>query len=157
MPFLGIGPVRVRLARVEKSLANVGCQLLEMPLIRDERGSLTFIEGSRHIPFQIARIYYLYDVPGGETRAGHAHKVLDQVLIAVSGSFDVIVDNGRERTQVRLNRSVRGLRIPPGVWREIEDFSSGAVCLALASLPFDEQDYIRDYQDFLAHTAGLPL
>ena len=136
------------------TLASVGCQLLELPLIRDERGSLTFIEGSRHIPFQIQRVYYLYDVPGGETRAGHAHKALHQVLIAVSGSFDVIVDNARERARVRLSRSNRGLHVPPGIWREIEDFSSGAVCLAMASLAYDEQDYIRDYQEFLTHAAG---
>lgn len=123
-------------------------QLLDMPRIHDPRGNLTFIESENHIPFGIARVYYLYDVPGGETRGGHAHKALEQFIIAVSGSFDVVTDDGHERRHWHLNRSYYGVYIPRMVWREIENFSSGSVCLVLASLPYDEADYFREYQDF---------
>jgi hypothetical protein len=126
-----------------------GCRLIDFPKISEPRGNLTFIEGGRHIPFEIARVYYLYDIPGGASRAGHAHKALHQVLIAMSGSFDVIVDDGRNRGAYHLNRSYYGLYIPPMVWREIDNFSSGSVCLALASAPYDEADYYRNHQDFL--------
>lgn len=125
------------------------CKLIDFPRVSDPRGNLTFIEGTRHVPFEIARVYYLYDVPGGASRAGHAHKALHQVLVAMSGSFDVIVDDGRNRRTHHLNRSYYGLYIPPMVWREIDNFSSGSVCLALASAAYDEADYYRDYQDFL--------
>jgi dTDP-4-dehydrorhamnose 3,5-epimerase-like enzyme len=130
------------------------CRILDLPKIHDERGNLTFIEGHRHVPFDIKRVYYLYDVPGGSTRAGHAHKRLQQVLIAMSGSFDVIVDDGRNRSTFHLNRSYVGLYIPPMIWREIENFSSGSVCMALASDYFDEQDYYREYAAFLS---GIPV
>jgi oxalate decarboxylase/phosphoglucose isomerase-like protein (cupin superfamily) len=110
---------------------------------------LTFIEATRHIPFEINRVYYLYDVPGGATRAGHAHKTLHQFLIAMSGSFDVMLDDGSEKKRVHLNRSYYGLYVPPMVWREIDNFSSGSVCLALASDYFDEADYYRDYEEFI--------
>ena len=123
---------------------------MEFPVIADPRGNLTFIENSSHIPFDIQRVYYLYDVPGGSSRAGHAHKELHQVLIAMSGSFDVELDDGREKRRFHLNRSYYGLYICPMVWREIDNFSSGSVCMALASLPYDEADYYREYDDFVA-------
>lgn len=125
------------------------CRVLELPRIQDARGNLTFVEGARHIPFEIKRVYYLYDVPGGATRAGHAHQVLQQVMIAMSGSFDVGLDDGYRRKKVHLNRSYYGLYIPPMIWREIDNFSSGAVCLVLASERYDESDYYRDYVEFL--------
>lgn len=126
------------------------CRLLDFPKIHDPRGNLTFIEGNRHVPFEIKRVYYLYDVPGGESRAGHAHKTLEQVLVAMSGSFDVVVDDGTDRLRFHLNRSYFGLYIPPRIWREIDNFSSGAVCMALASAPYDEADYWRSYDAFVA-------
>ncbi|MFQ5544347.1 MAG: FdtA/QdtA family cupin domain-containing protein [Acidiferrobacterales bacterium] len=125
------------------------CRLIDLPRIMDVRGNLTFIEAGRHIPFGIKRVYYLYDVPGGAARAGHAHKTLQQLLIAMSGSFDVKLDNGYSGKTVHLNRSYYGLYIPPMVWREIDNFSSGSVCMALASDFFDEADYYRDYQKFV--------
>lgn len=124
------------------------CKIIDLPKVTDKRGNLTFVEENRHIPFDIKRVYYLYDVPGGESRAGHAHKRLEQFMIAASGSFDVILDDGFERKTVQLNRSYYGLYIPPMVWREINNFSSGAVCLVLASELYDEEDYIRDYETF---------
>lgn len=125
------------------------CRLIELPKIHDPRGNLTFIESARHIPFRIERVYYLYDVPGGASRAGHAHKALHQFLIAMSGSFDVHLDDGREKKTVHLSRSYYGLYIAPGIWREIDNFSSGAVCLALASDLYREEDYYRVYEDFI--------
>lgn len=125
------------------------CRIIEFPRITDARGNLTFIEGTRQVPFEIKRVYYLYDVPGGASRAGHAHKALHQVLIAMSGSFTVIVDDGTRRAEFRLNRSYFGLYVPPLVWREIEDFSSGSVCLAVVSDYYSEDDYYREYQEFL--------
>jgi dTDP-4-dehydrorhamnose 3,5-epimerase-like enzyme len=125
------------------------CKLIELPKVYDERGNLTFIEGNRHIPFEIKRVYYLYDVPGGAMRAGHAHKHLHQFLIAMSGSFDVTVDDGHHRIKFHLNRSYYGLYIPSMIWREIDNFSSGSVCMALASDYFDEKDYYRHYPDFI--------
>jgi dTDP-4-dehydrorhamnose 3,5-epimerase-like enzyme len=135
------------------------CKLIELPKISDPRGNLTFIEGAKHIPFEIKRIYYLYDVPGGAHRAGHAHKVLHQVLVALSGSFDITVDNGFSQTKFHLNRSYQGLYIPAMVWRDIDNFSSGAVCLALASTVYDESEYYREYDIFLrdAREAGNRL
>ena len=129
------------------------CRLIDLPEIHDERGNLTFIEGNRHIPFEIKRVYYLYDVPGGAIRAGHAHKQLQQFLIAMSGSFDVTVDDGRHKIKFHLNRSYYGLYIPCMIWREIDNFSSGSVCMALASEYFDEADYYRHYPDFLKSVA----
>ncbi|WP_248277345.1 sugar 3,4-ketoisomerase [Brasilonema octagenarum] len=125
------------------------CQIIELPKINDHRGNLTFIENNKHIPFELKRVYYLYDVPGGAERAGHAHKALHQVLVAMSGSFDVVIDNGYERTKYHLNRAYYGLYISPMVWREIENFSSGSVCMALASDFYDESDYYRNYEDFI--------
>jgi len=123
-------------------------KIIQLPKIKDNRGNLTFIEENNHIPFAIKRVYYLYDVPGGETRGGHAHKELQQFIIAATGSFNVILDDGFGEKTFRLNRSYYGLYVPKMIWRELVDFSSGAVCLTLASLPYDESDYYRDYQKF---------
>jgi dTDP-4-dehydrorhamnose 3,5-epimerase-like enzyme len=125
------------------------CLILNFPIIPDSRGNLTFVEGGRHIPFEIRRVYYLYDVPGGAVRAGHAHKSLHQILIAMSGSFDVTLDDGQEKKKYHLNRSYYGLYIPPMIWRDIDNFSSGSVCMALASEFYDEEDYFRDYSNFI--------
>lgn len=132
------------------------CRIIELPKIRDKRGNLTFIEAGRHIPFDIMRVYYLYDVPGGASRGGHGHKRLHQMMIAMSGSFDVILDDGRERKLFHLNRSYYGLYIPPMLWRELDNFSSGAVCMVLASDYYDESDYFRDYDEFLHAARGVP-
>jgi hypothetical protein len=126
------------------------CRLIDFPVVADPRGNLTFVEGGNHVDFDLKRVFYLYDVPGGASRAGHALKTTTQVLIAMSGSFDVVLDDGRGRTLVTLNRSYFGLYVPPLIWREIENFSSGAVCLVLASRVYDEADYYRDYAGFVA-------
>jgi hypothetical protein len=130
------------------------CRIIDLPRIADARGNLTVIESGRHIPFEIKRVYYLYDVPGGASRAGHAHKTLHQLLIAMSGSFTVTVDDGYQRKTFNLNRSYYGLYIAPSIWREIDDFSSGSVCLAVVSDFFDESDYYRDYGEFLRQVRG---
>lgn len=124
------------------------CKLVELPKITDPRGNLSVVEGGVQIPFDIKRIYYLYDVPGGSARAGHGHKELQQLIVAMSGSFDVIVDDGNERKKFQLNRSYYGLYIPKLMWREVENFSSGGVCLVLASTLYDKNDYYHTYDDF---------
>ncbi|HVF71501.1 MAG TPA: FdtA/QdtA family cupin domain-containing protein [Chthoniobacterales bacterium] len=126
------------------------CQLVELPKIADPRGNLTFLEADRHVPFPIKRVFYLYDVPGGETRAGHALRTCHQFIIAMSGSFDVILNDGQETQRYQLNRSYRGLYVPPRVWRELDNFSSGSVCAVLASECYDGDGYYRTYEDFLA-------
>lgn len=125
------------------------CRLIELPKISDPRGNLTFVEGLNHIPFDIARVYYLYDVPGGATRAAHGHRALHQLMIAMSGSFDVTLDDGNGKRKYHLNRSYFGLYIPPMIWRDLDNFSSGSVCMVLASARYDEADYFRDYGQFL--------
>lgn len=133
-----------------KSQGIDACRLIDLPRIGDPRGNLTFVEGGTHIPFQIARVYYLYDVPGGESRGGHAHRNLEQLIVAMSGSFDVVVDDGKRRKTFTLNRSYVGLYMPTMIWRELINFSSGAVCTVMASQRYDESDYYREYQDFVA-------
>jgi len=126
------------------------CQLIDLPKISDPRGNLTFIEGGHHVPFPIKRVFYLYDVPGGADRGGHALRRCHQFLIAISGSFDVVVEAGSESRRFHLNRSYYGLHLPPMVWREMDNFSSGAVCLVLASECYSEDDYFRDHDQFLS-------
>lgn len=125
------------------------CIITDLPKIADPRGNLTFVEGGRHVNFDIKRVYYLYDVPGGAERGGHAHKDLHQLIIAMSGSFDITLDDGREKKRIHLCRSYYGLYVCPMIWREMDNFSSGAVCLVLASNTYDEADYFRDYGDFM--------
>ncbi len=130
-------------------MSIIQCKLIDLPKITDPRGNLSVIESEVHVPFDIKRVYYLYDVPGGSSRAGHGHKELQQLIVAMSGSFDVIVDDGHERKKFHLNRSYYGLYIPKLMWREVENFSSGGVCLVLASTLYDRADYYHDYGDFV--------
>lgn len=125
------------------------CRIVELPKIHDPRGNLSVVEGGIHIPFDIERVYYLYDVPGGSARAGHGHVELQQLMIAMSGSFDVIVDDGYTRKKFHLNRSYYGLYIPKMMWREVDNFSSGGVCLVMASTKYDKADYYHDYDEFV--------
>jgi hypothetical protein len=125
------------------------CRIIDLPKISDPRGNLTFIEGSSQVPFSIRRVYYLYDVPGGAERGGHAHKNLHQLIVAMSGSFDVVLDDGRERKRFHLNRSYYGIYVCPMIWRELDNFSSGSVCLVLASNLYEESDYYREYGEFI--------
>ena len=127
----------------------VDCKVVLLPKIADPRGNLTFIEGGRHIPFDIQRVYYLYDVPGGAERGGHAHRDLHQLIVAMSGSFDVILDDGAERKRIHLNRSYSGLYVCPMIWRALDNFSSGSVCMVLASNRYSEDDYLRNYEEFI--------
>jgi hypothetical protein len=136
------------------SLSLENCRLIDLPKISDPRGNLTFIESGRNLPFEFKRVYYLYDVPGGSMRAGHAHKTLEQLLIAMSGSFDIILDDGYQKAKYHLNRSDYGLYLPSMIWREIDNFSSGSVCMVLASDFFEESDYYRDYGEFLEAVHG---
>lgn len=124
------------------------CRLVDLSRILHPQGSVTPVEGGVHVPFEIARVYYLYDVPGGASRGGHAHRELQQLIVAALGSFDVVLDDGRRSRTVSLNRAYVGLYMPRLIWRDLVNFSSGAICLVLASLPFDEHDYLRDYSDF---------
>ena len=126
-------------------------RIIELPKIIDPRGNLTVAEQLRNIPFGIKRVYWVYDVPGGESRGGHAHKKCKEFIIAVSGSFHVTLDNGKEKTIYLLNHPYQGLLVETNIWRTLDDFSSGAVCLVLASEPYDENDYIRDYNEFLEY------
>lgn len=125
------------------------CKVINLPKITDSRGNLSFIEGGIHVPFQIARTYYLYDVPGGAERGGHAHKDLHQLIIAISGSFDVVLSDGIKNHRFHLNRPFQGLYICPMIWRVLDNFSSGSVSLVIASNNYDENDYYRDYDEYL--------
>jgi dTDP-4-dehydrorhamnose 3,5-epimerase-like enzyme len=136
-------------------MALADCRILELPKIHAPRGNRTFVEGGRHVPFEIARVYYLYDVPGGAERGGHAHKDLHQLIIAMSGSFDVVLNDGRDERRIHLNRSYQGLYVCPMIWRELDNFSSGSVCMVLASNHYDEADYYRDHGDYM-RALGLP-
>lgn len=138
---------RVR-AKAEMEYSLSKCSIIELPKISDPRGNLTFIEGGKHVPFSIERVYYTYDVPGGGERGGHAHRALHQLIIAMSGSFDVILHDGVDKKRVHLNRSYHGLYVCPMIWRELDNFSSGSVCMVLASARYDEADYFRNYGEY---------
>ncbi len=130
-------------------MAVADCHLIDLPKVQDARGNLTFIEGERHVPFDIRRVFYLYDVPGGSTRAGHALRTCHQFIVSLSGAFDVVLDDGSEKQRFHLNRSHYGLYVTPLTWRELDNFSSNSVCLVLASEPYQESGYFRDYDSFL--------
>lgn len=130
------------------------CKIIDLRKISDPRGNLTPIEGGKDIPFDIKRIYYLYDVPGGESRGAHAHKALQQLIVAANGSFAITLDDGTNRKTFHLNRSYYGLLIVPGIWRDLDDFSSGAVLLCLASEHYEASDYIRSYDEFIQYKKG---
>lgn len=125
------------------------CEIIELPIVHRESGNITVLENQKNIPFDIKRIYYLYDVPMGGERGGHAHYELQQYVVAASGSFTFVLDDGKNKKEVFLNHPNKALHIKPGIWREMKDFSSGSICLVLASIKYAESDYIRDYQDFL--------
>ncbi len=127
------------------------CSVIEIDKHHHEKGNLSVIENGRTIPFSVKRVYYLYDVPGGESRGGHAHKELRQLIIAASGSFDVKLDDGSQKRTYSINRPYEGILVVPGIWRELDNFSSGSVCLVLASTEFEASDYIRDYNEFLEY------
>jgi len=126
------------------------CLTMNVPKIPDVRGNLTYVESAVHVPFSIRRVYWIYDVPGGEVRGGHAYRELQEFMVALSGSFDVHISDGDSRRVITLNRSYYGLYVPRMIWRQLVNFSTNAVCLIAASLPFDEGDYIRRYDDFVA-------
>jgi hypothetical protein len=132
---------------------SAAVQIIRLPRVEDVRGNLSFVEGMRHVPFTIRRAYWIYDVPGGEARGGHANRTLDEFLIALSGSFDVRLDAGDGERVVPLNRSYFGLLVPRMTWRRLENFSTNAVCLTLASAEFDESDYIREHDQFAREVA----
>ncbi len=125
------------------------CNIFEFERIKKRSGNITILENMNTCPFEINRVYYLYDIPGGESRGGHAHKELYQMIFAASGSFDIVLDDGKNKKTVTLNRPYYGLYVVPGIWRELASFSSGAICLVLASEKYDENDYIRNYKEFL--------
>jgi len=125
------------------------CNIIELPKVKNRAGNITVLENNIEIPFSVKRIFYLYDIPGGESRGAHSHKQCHQFLVAASGSFEILLDDGKVKKTVQLNQPYRGLHIPPGIWASEINFSSGAICLVLASHEYDESDYIRDYEEFL--------
>lgn len=134
-----------------KTTTVFDCTLIQLPKNHQENGNITAVNNNKEIPFAIERVYYLYDVPGGEARGGHAHKKLQQLIVAGSGSFDLIVDDGQTRRTFHLNRPYQGVLMPAGLWRELDNFSSGSICLVMASEKYDETDYMRDYNSFKAY------
>jgi dTDP-4-dehydrorhamnose 3,5-epimerase-like enzyme len=136
-------------ATAEQLTGIAACHLVSFPKVVDPRGNLSFVEGERHVPFAVRRVYWLYDVPGGAQRGGHAHRETHEVLVAMSGSFDVVLGDGAITQRFHLNRSYAGLYVPAMVWRELDNFSSGSVCMVLASEPYDEADYVRDRAEYL--------
>jgi dTDP-4-dehydrorhamnose 3,5-epimerase-like enzyme len=132
-------------------MLKASVRTISLPIIKDKRGNLSFVEGNNHLPFKIERVYWIYDVPGGQVRGGHAFKKQHEFIIALSGSFDVIVDDGNTKKVYSLNRSYYGLYIPSGYWRQMDNFSTNSLAVVLASTPFDEGDYIRDYKSFVAY------
>lgn len=142
------GPESERRSVAERPTTIDDCRVIDLPRIARPQGNITPVEGCETVPFEIERVYYLYDVVGGAERGGHAHRVLEQLIVAVMGAFTVTIDDGRTRREVELNRAYRGLYLPPMIWRELVNFSSGAVCVVLASRRYEEEDYIRDYEEF---------
>jgi len=134
-----------------KSSTVSDCKFLDLPQVHKVAGNITALNNGKEINFEIRRVYYLYDVPGGEGRGGHAHRQLYQLIVAGSGSFDIHIDDGKTRQSFHLSRPYKGLLLPPGLWRELDNFSSGAICLVLASAIYSEEDYIRNYQEFLKY------
>jgi hypothetical protein len=149
-------PVVVRELYRTNMSALSRCRLVNLPKISDPRGNLTFVEGITHVPFEIKRVYYTYDVPGGVDRGAHAHKALEQMIIAVAGSFSILLDDGFNQKRFHLSRPFEALYICPMIWRVLDDFSSGSVCLVLASHVYDEDDYYRNYADFVADARKGP-
>lgn len=139
---------------MKKCTSVYDCTIIELDKHHHEKGNITVVENDATIPFEVKRTYYLYDVPGGESRGGHAHRELSQLIVAASGSFSVTLDDGNVKRTFLLNRPYQGLYIVPGIWRTLDDFSSGSVCLVLASHGYDEADYIRDYNDFIGYKNG---
>lgn len=131
------------------------CSIIHLPKIHSRQGNITPVENGINIPFVVKRIYYLYDIPGGESRGAHGHKKLESLIIALSGSFDVTIDDGVNKKTMQLNRPYLGLNVKPGMWRDISNFSSGAICLVLASDKYDVEDYLRNYEDFLMFRNGI--
>lgn len=131
-----------------KSSTVFDCNIIHLRRIHNRAGNITPVENNIHIPFAVKRVYYLYDIPGGESRAAHGHKQLEQFIVAASGSFDITIDDGINKKTVQLNRPYMGLHIKPGIWRDISNFSSGAICLVLASMLYTEGDYLREYNQF---------
>ncbi|MNE41712.1 TDP-4-oxo-6-deoxy-alpha-D-glucose-3,4-oxoisomerase [compost metagenome] len=135
--------------KISKMYNVEDCVIIDLPKIHSEAGNLTFLDNNKNIPFEIKRIYYLYDVPMGSERGGHAHYELEQYLVAASGSFTVVLDDGKQKKTIFLNSPSKALHLRKGIWREIENFSSGSICLVLASHVYEESDYIREYEDFI--------
>lgn len=132
-----------------KTTTVFDCSLVQLPRVQNPAGNITAVNNLVEIPFDIQRVYYVYDVPGGEARGGHGHKALQQFIVAASGSFDIILDDGKVKRTFNLSRPYMGVFVPPGIWRELDNFSSGAICLVLSSLVYSEDDYLRNYDDFL--------
>lgn len=143
--------IGLNLYRMKKNSKVYDCTIIELSKHRQEKGNISVVENDKTVPFAVKRAYYLYDVPGGESRGGHAHKELFQLIIAASGSFNVTLDDGEVKRTFTLNRPYQGLLVVPGIWRTLDDFSSGSVCLVLASMEYNEADYIREYDEFISY------